>query len=250
MEATAPPMRALALLLILASPPALAEDGPVRVLFGHQSVGANLLEGLRAVAPGIHLGPGADGGVELQDFLVGENEHPLGKVQAFEQTVQARAASVDVAAMKLCYIDFTPDTDVDALFAAYEAAHARLRAANPGLTLAHLTTPLTIVQTGPKAWLKRLLGRPPAGLEENRRREAFNQKLRARYQGQEPIFDLARLESTAPDGTPVRYEGSVGRVPMLYPGYASDGAHLNAEGQRVLGKAFADFLQTLPGRQR
>jgi len=243
-------MSPASLVLILASAPAVAQDGPVRILFGHQSVGGNLLEGVRATAPDVHLGPGADAGVELLDFLVGENEHPLEKVAAFEQTVQARGASLDAAAMKFCYVDFTPTTDVEALFVAYEAAHARLRAAFPGLTLAHLTTPLTIVQTGPRAWLKRLLGRPPAGLLENQRREAFNQKLRARYQGQEPLFDLARLEATGPDGAPVRYESSAGATPMLFAGYASDGAHLAPAGQRALGQAFAEFLRTLPRRAR
>jgi hypothetical protein len=244
------PARPLLLALALASTTAVAEDGPVRILFGHQSVGANLLEGVRATSPGVHLGPGADGGVELLEFLVGENEQPLGKVAAFEREVRARAASVDVALMKLCYVDFSADTDVEQVFGAYEAAHARLMAAFPRLTLAHVTTPLTIVQGGARAAVKRLLGRAPWGLLENQRREAFNDRLRARYQGQEPLFDLARLESTGPDGARVRHEAGGAATPMLYPGYASDGAHLNAEGQRRLGRAFAEFLQGLRAAAR
>src|SRR5207249_2637509 len=94
-----------------------------------------------------------------------------------------------------------------------------------------VTAPLTDVQGGAKGLLKRLLGRAPYGAVENLRREQYNALLRAAYRGREPIFDLARVESIAPDGRAVtaQWNGSV--VPVLAPAFTDDGGHLNAPGR-------------------
>jgi len=44
----------------------------------------------------------------------------------------------------------------------------------PAVTFVHVTVPLTIVQTGAKAWLKRRLGKAPWGEQENVVRHRFN----------------------------------------------------------------------------
>jgi lysophospholipase L1-like esterase len=83
-----------------------------------------------------------------------------------------------------------------------------------------------------KGLAKRALGRVPSGTVENLRREQYNRLLREAYAGREPLFDLARIESTAPDGSPVRVQWKDMTAPVLYPAYTDDGGHLNAEGRR------------------
>jgi hypothetical protein len=240
-----------ALMIVSAGAPereATAVKPAMRVWFGHQSVGGNVLEGVRAVAPDVHVGSsgaGASDGVVVIDTLVGQNEQPFSKIEAFEAQVNAQARNLDAAMFKFCYVDFDGRTDVGKIFAAYEAAYERVKQANPHLVLAHVTTPMTVVQSGPKAWLKGILGRAPWGFLENQKRAEFNRLLRQRYAGKEPLFDLAELEARAPTGQPSTYEAEGHAWPMLYPGYTSDGGHLNDTGKRKLGEAFAAFLRGL-----
>ena len=64
----------------------------------------------------------------------------------------------------------------------------------------HVTAPLMERPSGVKVQLNRLLGRLIWGDAANLKRSTFNEKLRAAYAG-EPIFDLAAVESTRPDGS-------------------------------------------------
>ena len=101
-----------------------------------------------------------------------------------------------------------------------------------------------------KAWLKRLFGRAPYGTVENLRREEYNALLRAAYQGREPIFDLARLESTAPDGAAVTVQWQGRAAPAMDPAYSDDGGHLNATGRLRAARELVSVLAALPGRPR
>ena len=58
----------------------------------------------------------------------------------------------------------------------------------------------------------------------------------------DPIFDLARAESTRPDGSreTFRYEGK--DYYSLVPAYSSDGGHLSERGQRTLGADLIRFV--------
>src|SRR5206468_6900440 len=123
----------------------------------------------------------------------------------------------DVALVKFCYVDINADTDAAALFDRYRVALNDLRAKNPRTVFVHATLPLTTVQTGPKAWVKQLLDRAPYGTVENVRREQYNRLLRATYAGREPMFDLARIESTAPDGKLVTVTWDSVTAPAMAP---------------------------------
>ncbi|HYO55974.1 SGNH/GDSL hydrolase family protein [Archangium sp.] len=227
-----------------------------RVFFGHQSVGGNLLDGVRQLSspgspaprivevsdPSTPLAPGT-----LAHAMVGHNEQPETKIAHFEKLVDGgMAKGADVAFFKFCYIDFNSATDAKALFEKYRATLAGLKARHPGVTFVHATVPLTTVQRGAKAWLKEWMGRPVWGVGENVTREAFNALLRQTYAGKEPLFDLAALESTRPDGTPETYELNGRSYPAMVPEYSDDGGHLNAAGQARLASAFVSFLATLP----
>ena len=86
-----------------------------------------------------------------------------------------------------------------------------------------------------------LTGGDRGGTAENAVREQFNALLRKEY-GSRVLFDLAAVESTAPDGT--RVSGVLDGRPYyaLYDGYASDRGHLDAEGRRRVALAWLRFV--------
>ena len=116
-----------------------------RVFFGHQSVGANVLEGIaelavRAAVP-----------VRVADGFLAENGKPLLKLESFEHALAQQSTPVEIALMKFCYVDFSADTDAPALFARYKASIERLRARYPGTVFVHVTAPLTTPPAGRKS---------------------------------------------------------------------------------------------------
>ncbi|MBU1416652.1 MAG: hypothetical protein KJ634_13605 [Gammaproteobacteria bacterium] len=226
-----------------------------RILFGHQSVGANVLEGVQelAKAAGVPLHiveVSTTAGVTpatFEHFLVAENGKPLKKLESFETTMGIDAGIIDVALVKFCFVDFSADTDAKALFAKYRAMIERLKARHPETTFVHVTAPLTDVQSGVKGWVKRLVGRAPYGVLENMRRNEYSELIRSTYSGHEPIFDLARIESSGPDGQTVTTEWEEKHTPILAPQYTDDGGHLNSIGRF---RAAREFLSILAGVQK
>lgn len=230
-------------------PPADVEESVAalrsrRVFFGHQSVGGNILDGLRALPTSIASEPlrGRITPGTIAEALIGANGDPRAKISGFAEKVRALDGGADILLMKLCYVDFEDELDVDALFAHYRATVDALADERPTTTVAHVTVPLTTIESGPKALVKSLLDKPRYGVAQNMRRERFNALLRATYGPAGTVFDLATVESTALDGTHLVVEG----VPALVPAYTDDGGHLNAVGQRVVAGRFATFLARLP----
>jgi hypothetical protein len=156
------------------------------------------------------------------------------------------AGGVDIALVKFCYVDIEAGTDVPALFAAYQSTLASLKARYPRTTFVHVTAPLTTVQGGLKAFVKRLLGRSPAGMAENARREEFNALLRQATSGKEPLFDLALAESTAPDGRTETFDWNGRPVPALVPAYTGDGGHLDGDGRHRAARLLVSVLASAP----
>jgi lysophospholipase L1-like esterase len=223
-----------------------------RILFGHQSVGADILDGVaRAGVPGLKVvdvrGPTALAPGSFGHAFVAENHKPLLKLESFEKLLAATATTPpDIAFLKLCFVDFEPATDSAALFRAYQEKMSELARRYPATTFVHLTVPLTVIQSGPKAWAKKLTGRHPYGLVENLRRDEFNALMRSAYQGKAPLFDLARLESTAAGGQALEVEFQGRRVPVLDPAITHDGSHLNEAGQDRIARALLGYLAGLP----
>ena len=226
-----------------------------RVYFGHQSVGANIMEGvadLVAAEPRLGLRVVTDaaaleaGGAFLHG-PVGRNGDPGGKTDDFAARLDGPLAGrVDVAFHKYCYVDVTAASDVPALFERYRAGMARLAAAHPHVVFVHVTAPLVTVPGGAAAGVKRLLGRTPGRAADDLARERFNQLMREAYAGREPLFDLAAVESTRPDGSREAIAAGGARAYALVPAYASDGSHLNEAGRRRVAEALLVFLARLP----
>lgn len=234
----------------------LESIAPRRIFFGHQSVGENLLDGVRQLAetagvPVRVVETPTASSVAPATFghtAVAMNRYPLQKLQNFDQAMGQQAAGLDIALVKFCYLDIDSSTDVKALFASYRTTIESLRARNPGTTFVHVTAPITTVRGGAREILKQLLGRAPYGAIENIRREEFNALLRQAYREREPIFDLARIESTAPDGTAVTAEWKGSVAPALAPAYTDDGSHLNAAGKLRAARELVSILAAVPNR--
>jgi hypothetical protein len=218
-----------------------------RVFFGHQSVGENVLSGVPAVyasqdleAPPIERGgtqPGPAGGF-ISHELIGENDKPLLKIEDFDKIMRGGMADrVDVAMMKLCYIDITSSTDVDAVFARYRDTVRALQRDYPNVAFVHVTLPLTTEPTI-KAKVKTMLGGSDRfGQAENAVRERYNTLIRNEFES-DHIFDLAAIESTAPDGKQDARSHNGQQYFSMYNEYASDLGHLNAVGSEIAATAF------------
>lgn len=225
-----------------------------RVYFGHQSVGKNILDGLKELseAQGVPLNiaevprAGSLQGPGIGHVFVPENGDPLRKLANFKLAL-GEGSQADLALVKFCYVDIKADTDMRALFDAYRQTIDELRAKNPRTIFVHVTLPLTTVQTGPKAWAKRLLGRAPNGTLDNVKRDQYNTLLRRTYAGREPIFDLARVESIAGDGTQATVQWDGTQAPALVSAYTDDGGHLNHVGRL---RAAEEFVRVLAAARR
>lgn len=213
-----------------------------RIFFGHQSVGENVLDGLQRLAGGAGVT------LRIADKLIGENRYPLRKLEDFERALGAQPAGVQVALMKFCYLDIDARTDVPALFELYRGTVEALKKKHPGTTFVHVTAPLTEVQGGLKGLAKRLLGRAPYGLLENQRREQYNALLRQAYGSREPLFDLARVESTAPDGMVATADWQGKAVPRLAEANTDDGHHLNSAARLRAARELVSVIASIRKR--
>jgi len=221
-----------------------------RILFGHQSVGGNILRGLEEITAPV-------GGIPLREwdpsaadlprgilhFRVGTNGDPASKIRSFEKMfASAPAAELDAAGFKFCFDDFDGRTDVRELFGAYEQAVTRIHEGFPRLRIYHLTVPPTTRDSKARRVAKWLLRRP-SSFRLNRDREAFNRLLRAHFGDDGLLFDLAALEAEV---SPAAAMGmKKGGVLYLSSRFTDDGAHLNETGRRIIACRWMSFLAGL-----
>jgi hypothetical protein len=222
-----------------------------RLFFGHQSVGGDLIQGVREVLsrnsqipvrvvetsdPAAMKEPG------LYHARIGRNGAPESKLDAFGRV--AASLGSGTAMLKYCYADVTANTDPAALFEAYCAGVETLRSAHPGLTIVHVTIPL-VADHGTLRHVAAVVRGRPTYRQVNWLRAQYNELLRATYGGREAIFDLAELESTKAGGgrATVRYRGDA--VPVLASEWTYDGGHLNEAGRRRMAEVFLATLATL-----
>lgn len=228
-----------------------------KIYFGHQSVGYNILDGvmdIMAKEPLINLEV-----VETHDpkdfnsplfahSKVGENGNTQSKIDAFNDVLDNGVGEkTDIALFKFCYLDFHKEIDSKGVFKQYREAVSKLKTKYPNLELIHLTVPLTSQQTGPKAWIKKIIGKPLRGFDINVKRNEFNDFMRAEYKGEESVFDLAKIESTYIDGKRELFTRGDKNYYSLIPDYTDDGSHLNESGRKVVAEQFLLFLTKIIG---
>jgi len=216
-----------------------------KIYFGHQSVGGNVIAGIEWIlarkpdiglrlvaansadaftAPGLIHGP------------IGVNGDGQSKLQSFDGIVRGpQGAQLDIAFMKFCYVDMVASTDAGGAITAYRSTMDNISKERPGLHLIHTTMPLTSLEIGRKALIKRFIGRPSAEERANAARGAYNETLRATYPRGE-IFDLAAIESTAPGHEPKTLDEGGRHWATLAQELTNDGGHLNQGGSVLVAR--------------
>ena len=221
--------------------------------FGHQSVGKNILDGINdiseSVANKINIVESRvvnENAVALYHANVGKNVDPRSKINDFRELIEnGIGGKADVAFFKFCYIDFNQDTDVKSTFLNYQQTMKSLKENYPQTIFIHFTVPLVEARLGLKGYVKKIIGRYDTKREGNIKRNQFNTMLKAEYEGKEPIFDLAGIESTYPDGKNETFEKDGRTYYALAPLYTNDGSHLNKTGRKVVASKLLYFLASI-----
>lgn len=210
----------------------LANINTKRVMFGHQSVGGNIMDGIPAVYTSYGAAqPNFTGssipasGGYFGDFYVGQNYDPIGKIADFNTFVRQNAARIDVALFKFCFVDISSSTNAQQLFNTYKSTMDALIRDYPNIKFIHTTAALDEWDTGSALV-----------------REQYNALIRQTYGSSGRVFDLAKVESTRPDGTRVSGTSGSSTYYQLYDPYSSDGGHLNATGSQVVAKELLTII--------
>ena len=226
-----------------------------KIYFGHQSVGYNILDGIRDVMkehPGIKLNivettdlPDSETGI-FAHSTVGRNVDPKSKIDGFVKLINAGIGrKADFSALKFCFVDINAETNVRDIMRDYHANMEKLKKEFPKMTIVHFTVPLMSSKTTWKTLVKKLIGRKTWEYDDNIKRNEYNDMLRKRYAGNEPIFDLAGVESTYPDGTRCTFTKDGKTYYSMVPKYTNDGGHLNDLGRKIVAEQLLISLANL-----
>lgn len=228
-----------------------------RILFAHQSVGADIVRGLVDLRENIPGTPFRVVESRIPDALsepgfchcrIGRNTDPASKVAEFERLMEAGFGEItDVAFLKFCYADMATGVDIEAVFRLYGETLTRLKEKFPGVVFLHVTVPVVRESGTARAIFQKLAGRSDRRKEENAATGRFNELMNTEYGGSGALFDLASIESGINPGeldvpaAPRRLAG-----PLL-ASYTNDGFHLNANGRKIVADALLSTLSRLAG---
>lgn len=223
-----------------------------KIFFGHQSVGFNIIDGTQLMlqtVPEIHINIKETSyqtdfsGAILGHARIGKNGDPKSKVDDFRKKLESGIAdSVEIALMKFCFIDFSPQTDVDDIFNYYRSNLEELASKYPNVTFIHCTVPLESGNTGLKGLIKTLLGKR-ANILANARRNMYNNLIRSAYG--DAVFDIAAAECRKSDGSVAMSGG----VPCLINTYTDDGSHLNSTGKIIVATELLKIISNTGNTQ-
>ena len=76
-------------------------------------------------------------------------------------------------------------------------------------------------------------------------RQIYNEMIIEKYSGIDPIFDIAAIESTYPDGRRSSFTRKGKVYYTLIPDYTNDGGHLNDLGKSIVAEKLLLFLINL-----
>ena len=235
-----------------------------KIYFGHQSVGDNIVDGINDLIkenPQIKLNIVEINGIK--DFSIGtfahskigKNRDPASKFDAFEKLLGQIGGNIDIAFVKCCYVDIGAKADIEQIFDVYKKKMAQIKKKYPEIILVHFTVPLETSRIPFEFWLKifKSAGWPYRTkmirnikkiwrYGANIKRNELSDLIKMEYGGKEPVFDIAEIESTYPDGSREAFTKKGNTYYSLLSEYTYDGGHLNEMGRKKVAEKLLIFL--------
>jgi hypothetical protein len=225
-----------------------------KIYFGHQSVGGNIIDGVNKVMENndlIKLNIKNTADVQAFDSPVfahsdiGNNGDIDSKLDDFSKNIRKGLGDkADLAFLKLCFWDVRRSTDINEVFNDYKKTITDLKIEYPSTKFVHLTVPLMSHSNGVIAKIKRMIKPDNADLDNIKRNE-LNRLIVAEYGGKEPLFDIARIESTLPNGVRATFSADGGNYYYLPDEYTDDGGHLNEQASKYVAEQLLITLALL-----
>jgi len=223
------------------------------IFFAHQSVGGNILDGIRdlsiiykknikIISFDRNLIINGNG---LYHNKIGANGHPMDKIDDFYNKILEAKEKPDIVFLKLCFVDVTASTNVSALFLHYSNVFDKIRDENPDIQIVHFTVPLKENEVSWKTSIKTFLGLDAWEYADNIKRNQFNKLLLQKYSGNEAVFDIAKLESTGRNGERAIFTHGDHDYLALSSEYSLDGGHLNKKGRQWIAENLIIFLNEI-----
>jgi hypothetical protein len=233
-----------------------------KIYFGHQSVGFNIVDGIKdLMKENTHIKLNIVETANQSDFKlglfahskVGRNVDPKSKIDEFTKFInKGIGQKADAAALKFCYVDVRKGTEVRNVFSNYKNSMSRLMKDYPDTKFVHFTVPLTSKHTGLKGLIrsakdiiKKIIGRPVRDVHDNIKRNEYNKMLRKELEGKGSLFDIAKIQSTFPDGTRCTFNKGGKTYFSMVPEYTYDGGHLNETGRKKVAEQLLILLAKL-----
>lgn len=221
------------------------------IYFGHQSVGNNIIEGLKSIFQENKVNNSNIFKLDIIQTLperyfvhsqIGKNGNPLSKIKDFVKTIDLlKNKNLKIVMMKFCYADFNQNSDIHKIFQQYSTAIDSIKSKYPNLIIIHFTVPLMTERSllgKLKAFVK---GNSNKSFYDNLARNNFNDLIKVKYQS-ELIFDLAGIESTYFNGKREIKELDGKQSYFLIGEYSSDGGHLNKLGQKLVANELINMI--------
>jgi hypothetical protein len=226
-----------------------------KIYFGHQSVGENILEGINKVmrtnnSVKLNIVKTIDPELFNQPVFahssVGKNDDTDSKINGFAEFIQKGIGNkADIVFFKFCFWDIRRETDIKTVFNNYKTKLSELKVQYPKIKFVHFTVPLMAYSNGIKDKIKRTLNMEIGSEIDNIRRNELNEMIIKEYKGKEPVFDIAQVESTLPDGRRTSFSKNENKYYYLASEYTKDGGHLNEQGSKIVAEQLLIFLARL-----
>lgn len=216
--------------------------------FGHQSVGINIIDGLKSliiknndlnfikiISHKEYLSlkiPENDSSFYFIHSFIGENGFPETKLEDFQNKLDT-LTSINAAFLKFCFVDIDRNTDVNVLYNNYINKIKYLEGKHNNIKFVYFTIPVTAKRNYFVLLAKTILGRPDYSYKRNQ----INKLLRETDNIN--LFDLAYLETNSEN-----YKKENIKEHLLKE-YASDAGHLNSIGSEKVALELLIHLNSL-----